>query len=422
MTGQAAAVPVLLDCSRMVARGLAGRTPTGIDRVCEAYRAHFAPRAQAVVQLRGRARVLGPGHSARLFDLLAAPGDGFRRRFSALAAQVFASGPAPEVAPGAFYLNVSHSDFDLPAHHGWVRASGVRPVYLLHDLIPIEHPDLTTPHKAARHAGRVRRALEMASGIIANSRATAEAIRAYARGNGIAPPPLLEAPLGAPTLPAPIPPPGLPPRSTFVCVSTIETRKNHMLLLDVWQRLIAQLGERAPRLELIGRWGLGGEAVRRRLRADPYLHRFVTIRKDCPDAEIARMLAGARALLAPSLAEGFGLPVAEALRLGVPVIASDLPAFREIGGAVPTYLHPAASEAWLRMIREFAADGPERQRQLGLLRAWRAPDWRDHFALVDAWLESLLRPQPLVLPDRLRPVPGWATGAAPGRAVAGGRR
>ena len=56
--------------------------------------------------------------------------------------------------------------------------------------------------------------------------------------------------------------------------------------------------------------------------------------------------------------EGFGLPVAEALGLGVPVIASDIPAFREVGGDIPTFLDPASPEAWLGRIGEFAVDGP----------------------------------------------------------------
>jgi len=412
-------LPVLLDCTRMVATGWSGRMPSGIDRVCDAYRAHFAPSAQAVVQVRGHARVLSPDHSAQLFDLLDSPGAGFRARFSALAARALARKSA--VPEPALYLNVSHSDFDLDRHLGWVQASGVKPVYLLHDLIPIEHPQFTTAHKAARHAGRVRRAIEAASGIIANSHATARAIRAFAQGEGLAPPPLLEAPLGAPLLPAPGPDPRQPSdRASFVCVSTIEHRKNHMLLLDVWQRLIAQLGEAAPQLVLIGRWGVGGKAVRQRYLADPQLCRFVTIHNDCSDADIALHLRSARALLAPSRAEGFGLPVAEALRLGVPVIASDLPAFREAGGTVPTFLDPGASDAWLRMIRQFAADGPERQRQIIALKAWRAPDWRDHFALVDGWLESLIRSAPL--PGKLRAANDRSHGPGPDNARAGGRR
>jgi glycosyltransferase involved in cell wall biosynthesis len=415
-----AALPVLLDCSRMVATRWSGRMPTGIDRVCDAYRAHFAARAQAVVQLRGHARVLSADHSARLFALLESPGTGFRRHFAALTARVLARQPA-EARP-ALYLNVSHSDFDLDRHQGWVRASRVQPVYLLHDLIPIEHPQFTTAGKTARHAGRVRGALEGATGIIANSRDTARAIRNFAQLQGLAPPPLLEAPLGASLLMQPRPNRRRSLRATFVCVSTIEHRKNHMLLLDVWQRLIATLGEAAPRLVLIGRWGVGGKSVRQRYRTDPQLHRFVTIHNHCTDAEIARHLGSASALLAPSRAEGFGLPVAEALRMGVPVIASDLPAFREAGGMVPTFLDPAAIEAWLRMIRQFADDGPERQRQLAALKAWRAPDWGDHFALVDGWLESLIRPAPAPTPERLDAANDWCrTGGLEG-AIAGARR
>lgn len=382
------AAPVLLDCTRMVATRWLGRMPTGIDRVCDAYLDHFASRAQAVVQLRGHVRLLSPAQSACLFDLLRCGRASFRRGFAALAARTTMKW-LDTAASQVLYLNVSHSDFDLDRHSRWVRSRAIRSVYMLHDLIPIENPEFTTPRKTARHLARVRRALEGATGIIANSHDTARSIADFANRQGLLAPPLLAAPLGAPILSSPLPRRPAA-RATFVCVSTIEHRKNHMLLLDVWQRLIAQAGESAPRLVLIGRWGVGGEAVRQRYRADPQLHRFVSIYSHLSDHDIARHMVAARALLAPSRAEGFGLPVAEALQLGVPVIASDLPAFRESGGKVPTFLDPASSEMWLRTIRDFVADGPERQRQLAALKAWRAPDWGDHFALVDDWLETLM--------------------------------
>jgi glycosyltransferase involved in cell wall biosynthesis len=387
--------PFLLDCTRMVAHRWSGRMPTGIDRVCEAYGTQFAPRAQAVVQLRGRARVLTRTQSDSLFAMLEGPRSAFRRRFTALAAMLGASGRGRVDATGAIYLNVSHTDFDLDRHLRWVRSSRVRPVYLVHDLIPIEHPQFTTPHKALRHAGRVRRALQVASGIIANSHTTAQALSAFASNAGLKAPPILGAPLGSPALPVPLRA-GPGQQATFVCVSTIEQRKNHMLLLDVWQRLIASRGEAAPRLLLIGRWGVGAQEVRRRYLADPQLHRFISVHNNCSDAEIARHLRSASALLAPSLAEGFGLPVVEALGLGVPVIASDIPAFREVGAGIPTFLDPAAPAAWLDHICAFAANGPERQRQIAALGSYRAPEWCDHFALVEDWLASL--------PEAARPV------------------
>ena len=386
------AQPLLLDCTRMVARYFSGAMPTGIDRVADAYRKHFASRAQAVIQVRGRAQVIGRAQSERLFALLDAPDSALRQRFAALVRGIGAVVEGEErganASAGALYLNVTHTDFDLQRHIAWVRSENLRPVYLLHDLIPIEHPHFTTPHKAARHNGRVRRALEAASGIIANSRATASAIGAFARAEGLTMPPIIGAPLGSPSLPLP-PVRATSPHPSFVCVSTIEHRKNHMLLLDVWQRLIALHGERAPRLVLIGRWGVGSQAVRQRYHSDQLLRRFVTILSGCNDAQVAQHVSAARALLVPSRAEGFGLPVIEALKLGVPVIASNLPVLREVGGTVPTFLCPDAADEWLRMIQEFVADGAERNRQIAALPSWSAPEWRDHFAQVDDWLQTL---------------------------------
>lgn len=88
----------------------------------------------------------------------------------------------------------------------------------------------------------------------------------------------------------------------------------------------------------------------------------------------------------PSFVEGFGLPIIEALQLGTPAIASDLPVFREIADDIPTFLPVDATEQWVQRIAEFVSDVPERARQVERIRQYRAPDWPSHFAIVDAWL------------------------------------
>jgi glycosyltransferase involved in cell wall biosynthesis len=106
-----------------------------------------------------------------------------------------------------------------------------------------------------------------------------------------------------------------------------------------------------------------------------------------PDADMVRLVKGARALLLPSFAEGFGFPVIEALALGVPALCSDIPALRETGGSVPEYLDPLDGPGWRAAILDYAAaHSPRREAQLARLAGWRPPDWRDHFATVERFL------------------------------------
>ena len=122
-----------------------------------------------------------------------------------------------------------------------------------------------------------------------------------------------------------------------------------------------------------------------------------------PDSRVTELLAGARALLFPSFAEGYGLPVAEALGLGVPVLCSDLPALREVGGEVPEYLDPLDGPGWRRAILDYAEpDSPRRAAQLDRLRDWRLPDWDMHFAAVE---EMLAQVTGSPVPDHQPPLP-----------------
>ncbi len=176
----------------------------------------------------------------------------------------------------------------------------------------------------------------------------------------------------------------------FVCVGTIEPRKNHLLLLNLWRQLAADHGSLAPRLVLIGQRGWETGSAIDMLDRCPALRGLVIERNHLADSEMTRLLAGARALLLPSFAEGFGFPMIEALGRGVPVLCSDLAALRENGGAVPEYLDPLDARAWREAILEYQADqSPRRQAQLRRLSGWTATGWADHFAAVDALLAQV---------------------------------
>jgi len=175
-----------------------------------------------------------------------------------------------------------------------------------------------------------------------------------------------------------------------VMLGTLEARKNHLLMLRLWQRLVATDPAMAPRLLLIGRRGWENQAVFNLLDRCPELRGHV---RECPglnDAQVQALLRGARALLNPSFAEGYGLPVAEALALGVPVLASDLPAHREVAGTAAEFLDPLDGPAWLQAILDYAQ--PQSKRRSAArraLRRFRPPQWQTHFEQVLDRLRSL---------------------------------
>jgi glycosyltransferase involved in cell wall biosynthesis len=384
------AAPYLLDVSRMVWRRWAGTRPTGIDRICLAWHDHYGPQSQAVLFHRRGWHILPVAASRALFALLSDDGDRavFRRRFISWAARNLAHLLRPQPGRGRLWLNVGHTGLNLPGLADWVRAAGIRPVLMLHDIIPITHPEYCREGEKARHEVRVKTLLKIAHAVIGNSQDTLDRLNAYAASVGMVVPQSLPVWPGTPRLAMPVGERPAP-SDNFIILGTIEGRKNHMLLLSVWERLVVQHGEAAPRLVIIGRRGWTCDDVLARLQTGGFGSRVVETGA-LSDDEIARLLAGARALLFPSFAEGYGLPLVEALDAGVPVIASDLDVFREIGQGVPDLLPPDDVNGWAAAIMAYALpDSPFRAAQMERLKQFRAPDWPSHFKAVDGFLETL---------------------------------
>jgi glycosyltransferase involved in cell wall biosynthesis len=380
--------PYLFDVTRLISRSWTRRQSTGLDRVSYAYLQHFSGRAHAVLQIKGLSRILNRADSEHLFELLSGPDAQFRQQLLRFAPKAYWNGAARADCNGAFYINVSHTEFDLDSHSDWIRKCRLRSVYLIHDLIPILHPEFCRPRAVRRHLGRVRNALQTASGIILNSQATADDLTRFALKERVRTPAMRVIPIAGASISATGPVPAFD-RPYFVCVGTIEPRKNHMFLLSMWEKLAAKMGDATPRLVIIGQWGAESGQFRKQLERSPLRDGHVSVLSTCSDGELGHWIEGARALLMPTRAEGFGLPLVEALRMGTPVIGNDLPSLREMGQGIPTLLAPSDEDGWSRLILDFTADGPERQRQLAALPDYRPQSWSGHFLTFDAWLESL---------------------------------
>lgn len=383
-----------LDITRLVCRPH-HPTPTGIDRVEFAWARHLLAATDRPVTFH--ASVPGLGHRSFPHSAVAAFIDQLGKRWHgarvsdarAALARLLAASSRARLSAEATVLSLSHQRL----HEGRTVARS-RPLHgrlllFIHDAIPCTHPEYARQEGTARHEARMRHAFAHADGIIVNSAATAASLRGFADAAG-RDVPIRVAPFGI-DAPAAVPPAPPPDRPTFLCIGTIEPRKNHLLLLHAWRRMAEALAPEAmPRLIVVGRRGWENEMVVDLLERCDAIHPFVEERGRVGDGELAALMASATALLMSSFAEGYGLPVAEALAAGTPVIAADLAVYREFAGDVPTYLDPLDGPAWIAAIRDYAQPGSAtRAAQMQRLAQWQRPEWATHFASILEFADSL---------------------------------
>jgi glycosyltransferase involved in cell wall biosynthesis len=289
------------------------------------------------------------------------------------------------VPPSSLFVHVSHSRLHQPSAYDWLAQRNCKPLFYVHDLIPLLRPEFCRAGEAARHRTRIRTILRLHRLILCNSQATARTLDELAAADGLAQPftavlpPGLEDAFLRPEQDAGV-------RTTqpyFVCLGTIEPRKNHALLLEIWRQLVGRYGSRAPRLVIAGRRGWDNSHVFSLLN-DPDVFRGSVIEvAGLNDQSAARLVAGASALLAPSHIEGYGMPVAEALALGTPVIASDIRAHREVTRGRAVLLGTIDGVGWMSAIEAHARC--RRRNDLAEQRHWT---WSAHFDALHRLLVS----------------------------------
>lgn len=248
--------------------------------------------------------------------------------------------------PGTIYVNAAQYLLEIPLFTTWLkRRADIKPVFFIHDTIPLDFPEYFRRERSWRFPRILRTALTHASAILTSSQSTAARIEHYRKEWGFRDIPIIAEPL--------------PPSDLFrarvqrsineppyvVMIGTIEPRKNHIGILHLWRRLIQQ-GRSVPKLVILGRLGWENEGVLALLNRSALLRGHVMLASGLGDEACLRLLRGARALLSPSFAEGYGIPIVEALSAGVPVIASDTLVHREISQGCALFCDPLDGPAW----------------------------------------------------------------------------
>jgi len=231
-------------------------------------------------------------------------------------------------------------------------------LYTVHDVIPLLHPELT--HIEGR---RYRRMLGQLARYAARFIAVSDTARTeIVQATGCPADFVIDcsvavdaSPVEARHLPA-----GLKPGQFLLVCGTVEKRKNVAAVLDAYAR-----SNVAMPLVIAGPDGWGAAEVARLVDSIPGAVRLPYL-----DRPAMRALIGhARGLVMPSLAEGFGLPVAEAMALGTPVIASDRGALAETAGDAALAVDPEDVDALASALRRIAEDDAVRTKLIAA--GWR---------------------------------------------------
>ena len=287
------------------------------------------------------------------------------------------------VIAGAFWVV---SRYDKVAE---LRRRGMRFGLFVHDLIQIRNPDYVMPDAVDRFTIQLSDALELCDFVLTNSRYVRDDVQAYLRDTKHRDLPVRAVPLPTELTFAPSRRAAFDdPRLTFVLardyvlvVSTIEVRKNHALLIRVWERLREEMGDATPLLVFVGKWGWQIDELHAYIDDRGYEGDWLFIFNGISDVMMETLYGRALFTVYPSFAEGFGLPIGESLAYGKPCIASDTTAMPEVGGEFVRYFDPFDWESALPVIRQPIVDRDDLRRwQDRIAAGFRPRTWSDFCA------------------------------------------
>jgi glycosyltransferase involved in cell wall biosynthesis len=295
--------------------------------------------------------------------------------------------------PGAIYLNIGQLAWAIPVLTHWLRRRpDLRAIFMVHDVIPLDHPELVTPMGRRAHRWLMEAVARHASGLMLTTRAAGEAVTRTLHAMGMT----NAVPTDVGTVPVPqvfLRPaeaaPCLASKCYFVICGAIEPRKNHAVLLDAWGMLSARHGAAAPQLIIAGAPGHGAAPVLARIAAGQAPNSPLIWARGLSSPALRQVMGHARALLMPSLAEGYGMPVAEALALGTPVIASDIAPHVEIAEGHASFCPPRDAAAWCAAIERLAFDEASYQEAKERAAGYAPVEAACYFQRIEAFLQQI---------------------------------
>jgi glycosyltransferase involved in cell wall biosynthesis len=303
-------------------------------------------------------------------------------------------------ARGDVLLNLGFANH-IGQQRAWIASElaprGIHYVGFIYDVLVLRRPEWWTPELQHITETFFEAIARNASMILCCSDATRRDVLWFCERIGVAPPPPIETVRLAGDLPAAAPGdrPAAPPRARpyVLFVSTLDVRKNHRLLFQVWKRLIAAHGaERIPDLLLVGRKGDLVDDFLAELANARHLGGRIAVEHRVTDAELVRLYEDCLFTVYPSLFEGWGIPVTESLHFGKYCVASSAGSLPEVAGDLVDYHDPFDVAGAYALIERAIFDPAFREQREKDIRARAARyTWADCVRSLERSLEPLLR-------------------------------
>jgi glycosyltransferase involved in cell wall biosynthesis len=295
------------------------------------------------------------------------------------------------------YLNTSHHGISNKDGFFTLKMKlGLKFAFYIHDLIPIDFPEYVRASGYSDHIKRMDTVSFCADMVIVNSEATKTSFLSWCESQELRLPECEVAYIGveesffespaeefSPALET------LDQQSYFTYIGTIEPRKNHLFLLQIWRDWILR-GITPPKLVIVGKRGWENQNVFNFIDQCEAIKPYVVELSDLSDAGLKRVIRGAKAMLFPSFSEGWGMPLIETQAMGTPVICSDIPVFHEASSALATFINPLDAITWQKTILDFSDPSKDvHDDAVKALGSYTPPRWEDHFIILDVLLDNL---------------------------------
>lgn len=249
-------------------------------------------------------------------------------------------------------------------------------VHFVHDLIPFRYPQFYGSGFADHFQGWWSDVSKSVDLVLTNSRRSADDVREITAAMGTKVPDVdivrLADDIGSRATSSSM------TSNEVLCVGTFEVRKNPQLLYQVWKQLVARHGAAAPKIAFVGARGYATDDIRRLWQDDVELGPFVRFVETASDESLARLYDEALCVVYPSIYEGWGLPVAEALARGKAVITTRGTSMEEIAPELLVLHSPWSADEARDAIESLWRDAARRgQLEQRIRSEYKTTTWRE---------------------------------------------